>query len=194
MNCSSEYPVTDYTHVRLGVIEKLRNEFNVLVGQSDHTDDLLTTYLSVGVHKAKVIEKHFTLDRNGPFPDDKMSLDPGMMKELVTNVRRLEKDPSILPELIRGREADAIAALSSAEKNITVEEQIIREWAFHSVVTNSAGLKKGEKLTLNNVRPARPGWGIPAKYLDERHSAELLGRPVNKDIPPNEVVYWRDIA
>jgi sialic acid synthase SpsE len=89
---------------------------------------------------------------------------------------------------------NAMQALSSAEKNITIEEQAIREWAFHSVVTNSAGLKKGEKLTLSNVRPARPGWGIPAKYLDERHSKELLGRPVNKDVAPNQVLYWRDIA
>lgn len=193
MNCTSEYPIRDYSHVRLGLIPRLSHEFNVLVGHSDHTTDALTTYLAVGVHGARVIEKHFTLDREGDFPDDFMSLDPKMMKELVENVRRLEKDPSILPELIKGREVEALAALSSAEKTISVEEQAIREWAFHSVVSNRE-LKEGEALTLENVRPARPGWGIPAKYLDERYSKELLGRKVNKMIPENQVIYWRDIT
>lgn len=193
MNCSSEYPIRDYSHVRLGLIPRLANEFNVLAGHSDHTTDMLTTYLAVGIHGARVIEKHFTLDRNGTFPDDFMSLDPAMMRELVDNVRRLEKDPSILPELIKGREMDAMMALSSAEKTISVEEQAIREWAFHSVVSNKE-LSEGDVITLENVRPARPGWGIPAKYLDERYSSELLGKKLNKTIPQNQVIYWRDIA
>jgi len=193
MNCSSEYPIRDYSHVRLGLIPRLAHKFNVMTGHSDHTTDMLTTYLAVGIHGAKVIEKHFTLDRNGTFPDDFMSLDPAMMRELVDNVRKLEKDPSILPELIRGREMDAMLALSSAEKTITVEEQAIREWAFHSVVSNRE-LGLDEAITLENVRPARPGWGIPAKYLDERYSQELLGKKVNKAIPANKVIYWRDIA
>ncbi len=192
MNCTSEYPIKDYSHTRLDLIRQLRERFGVMVGQSDHTTDTLTTYLAVA-QGAKVIEKHFTLDRQGEFPDDFMSLDPAMMRELVDTVRRLEKDPSILPELIAGREQDAAAALAPAEKTVTPEEADIRSWAFHSVVSDKE-LAAGETITLENVRPARPGWGIPAKYLDKKYSAELLGRKILQATPKNTVIKWEDLA
>ncbi len=173
MNCTSEYPVKDYSHVRLGLIPVLREKFGMMVGQSDHTTEIYTSIAAVALG-AKLIEKHFTLDRNGPFPDDFMSLNPVMMKELIDGIRKVE------------------AALSGKEKNIFPEEDEIRSWAFHSVVSN-ADLKSGDVITLENVRPARPGWGIPAKYLDEKYSAKLLGRKVNKDIPKNTIIKWEDI-
>lgn len=173
MNCTSEYPVKDYSHVRLGLIPILEEKFGVLIGQSDHTTEIYTSIAAVALG-AKVIEKHFTLDRKGPFPDDFMSLDPAMMKELVDNIRKIEQ------------------ALKGKEKHVLPEEQEIRSWAFHSVVSDT-DLKKGNTLTLENVRPARPGWGIPAKYLDQKYSKELLGRKVAKDIPKNTVIKWEDL-
>lgn len=173
MNCTSEYPIRDYSHVRLGLIPVLREKFGVMVGQSDHTTDIFTSIAAVALG-AKVIEKHFTLDRNGPFPDDFMSLDPAMMKELVDNIRKIEQ------------------TLACKEKNIFPEEQETRSWAFHSVVS-SVDLKKGDFITLDNARPARPGWGIPAKYLDCRYSEELIGRKTNKDISKNTVIQWDDL-
>lgn len=174
MNCTSEYPVRDYSTIRLGLIPKLREKFGVLVGQSDHTTDSYTSYAAV-VLGAKIIEKHFTLDRAGSFPDDFMSLDPKMIRELVEGVRKIE------------------AAIKVSEKTITSEEEKIRSWAFHSVVSNT-DLKKGDAITLENVRPARPGWGIPAKYLDKKYSRELLGKKVKKDIPKNTIIKWEDIV
>lgn len=173
MNCTSEYPVTNYSSVRLGLIPKLREKFRILVGQSDHTTDAYTTYSAVTLG-AKIIEKHFTLDRGGSFPDDSMSLDPKMLSELVRGVRKIE------------------AALKDDKKMITPEEAGIRSWAFHSIVTNKDA-KKGEKITLENVRTARPGSGIPAKYLDKRYSSLLLGKRINKNIPKNNVLHWEDI-
>ncbi len=193
MNCTSEYPITDYSHTRLQLIETLRNEFGVQVGQSDHTTDMLTTYLAVAKFGTTVIEKHFTLDRAGEFPDDFMSLDPKMMRELVDNVRKLEKDPSILPQLIAGRAQDAEAASAPAQKTITKEEAEIRSWAYHSVVSDK-DLQAGEEIMLQNVRPARPGWGIPAKYLDQKYSAQLLGKKTTKAIPRNTILQWEDLA
>lgn len=192
MNCTSEYPVKDYSHMRLGLISRLRQEFHVWTGHSDHSLDALTSYIAVAFQGARVIEKHFTLDRNGTFPDDFMSQDPVMMTELVANVRKLEKDPEYITALIRGREIDALKTLSVSEKIVTAEEQVVRQWAFHSVVTNTE-LKAGDTLSLASVRPARPGWGIPAKYLDSRYAPELLGRKVNKAIAANQVVYWHDL-
>lgn len=174
MNCTSEYPVRDYSHVRLGLIPVLQKKFGVHVGQSDHTDDGFTTYAAVTLG-ARVIEKHFTLDRNGSFPDDFMSLDPGMFRGVVDGVRKIE------------------SAMSSAEKNVTVEEEKIRSWAFASVVSN-IDLKRGDSITTDVVRPARPGSGIPAKYLDELYSHELIGRRLAKDIPKNTVLKWEDVV
>lgn len=173
MNCTSEYPINDYSHVRLGLIPELRKRFDTFVGHSDHTIDVYTSFAAV-VLGAKIIENHFTLDRNGPFPDDVMSLDPAMMKDLVDGIRKIEQ------------------ALKGNEKNVLPEEQEIRSWAFHSVVSN-ADLNKGDEITLENVRPARPGWGIPAKYLDEKYSKELIGRRANKDILKNTIIKWEDL-
>src|SRR3989344_3735284 len=175
MNCTSEYPIKDYTHVRLALIPKLKRKFGVWVGQSDHTTDNYTGFASVALG-APVIEKHFTLDRAGTFPDDFMSLDPRMMRSCVDGIRQVEQ------------------AMQIREKTVLPEEAEIRSWAFHSVVTN-AELKAGTALTLQNVRPARPGWGIPAKYLDESYaSKKLLDRKVNKNISANTVVKWEDLA
>lgn len=173
MNCTSEYPIKDYSHVRLGLIPVLREKFGVMIGQSDHTAEIYTSIAAVALG-AKVIEKHFTLDRSGPFPDDFMSLDPAMMRELVDGIRKVEQ------------------AIAGKEKNIFPEEQEIRSWAFHSVVSD-ADLKQGDAITLENVRSARPGWGIPAKYLDRKYFKELIGRKINKDIPRNTVIKWEDL-
>jgi N-acetylneuraminate synthase len=173
MNCTSEYPIKDYSHARLGLIPKLREKFGVLVGQSDHTTDGYTSFAAVALG-AKVIEKHFTLDRAGKFPDDAFSLEPAMLKELVDGIRKIDQ------------------ALKISEKTLTEEEKEIRSWAFHSVVSNQ-DLKKGETITLENARPARPGWGIPAKYLDQKYSKELIGRKLKKDIAKNQIIKWEDL-
>ena len=174
MNCTSEYPIKDYSNARLGLISKLREKFGVLVGQSDHTTDSYTAFAAAALG-AKVVEKHFTLDRNGSFPDDSMSFDPRMMKELVSGIRKIEE------------------AVKVSDKIVTAEEKEIRSWAFHSVVAN-ADLRAGDALTLDNVRTARPGWGIPAKYLDKNYSAEILGRRFNKNISKNTLIRWEDLS
>lgn len=173
MNCTSEYPIRDYSHARLRLIKVLREKFGVLVGQSDHTTEIDTSIAAVALG-AKVIEKHFTLDRNGPFPDDFMSLEPAEMKRLTDSIRKIEQ------------------ALNNREKNVFAEEQEIRSWAFHSIVSNTE-LKRGTPITPENVRPARPGWGIPAKYLDQKYFAVVIGKKVNRDIQKNVVIKWTDI-
>ena len=173
MNCTSEYPIKDYANVRLGVIAKLREKFGVLVGQSDHTKDSYTVFAAVALG-AKVIEKHFTLDRNGGFPDDFMSFDPPMMKELVSGIRKIEE------------------AVKVSDKMVTAEEKETRSWAFHSVVAN-ADLRAGDVLRLDSVKTARPGWGIPAKYLDKNYFTEILGKRFNKNINKNTLIRWEDL-
>jgi len=172
MNCTSEYPPNDYTHANLGLIQKLQKEFRVWVGQSDHTLDNYTAFAAV-VLGTKVIEKHFTLDRRQKGPDHAIYLESQMLKDLVGGIRKIE------------------VALGD-EKQISKEEQVVRNWAAHSVVAGR-DIKKGEKLTLQNLMPKRPGSGIPAKFLDKKYSSKLLVKKARCDLPKNTILKWNDI-
>ena len=172
-NCTSEYPPNDYSHANLGVIQRIEEELGVWGGQSDHTKDAYTAFAAVALG-AKVSEKHFTLDRNQKGPDHGISLEPHMMKEMVEGIRKIE--------VALGR-----------ERSVSKEEQVVRDWAYHSVIANH-DIKAGEVFTLDNLIPKRPGSGIPAKYLDKRYSEKLLGKKAKHDMPENTIVQWDDIA
>ena len=172
MNCTSEYP-PKYEHINLGLIPKMREEFGVLTGQSDHTMDNYTAYAAIALG-AKAVEKHFTLSRKQKGPDHFISLEPPMLKDLVSGIRKIE------------------AALENG-KIISKEEHVVRDWAFHSVVADR-NIKAGEKITLDNVRPARPGRGIPAKYLDPLYSGKIIGKTVKRNLPKSAILQWSDLA
>lgn len=172
-NCTSEYPPNNYSHANLGLIRKLQDKFGVIVGQSDHTMDNYTAFASVALG-AKVIEKHFTLSRKQRGPDHFIALEPAMLKELVDGVRKIE------------------VALGD-KKTISKEEQVVRDWAFHSVVA-SRDIKKGEIFSLENLMPKRPGSGIEAKYLDKKYSKKLLGKTAKRNLPKNTILTWNDCA
>ena len=172
-NCTSEYPPNNYSHANLGLIKRLRDEFSVIVGQSDHTMDNYTAYAAVALG-AKVIEKHFTLSRKQRGPDHFIALEPAMLKELVDGIRKVE------------------VSLGD-QKTISKEEQVVRDWAFHSVVV-SRDIKKGEILSLKNLIPKRPGSGIEAKFLDKNFSDKLLGKKAKRNLPKNTILTWSDCA
>ena len=181
MNCTSEYPPNDYSHLNLGLLGKLKEEFGVWVGQSDHAHENYVALAAAAVAQgARLIEKHFTLSRKQTGPDHFIALEPAMLKELVAGVRATEM------------------ALGKT-KSISKAEQVVRDWAFHSVIVNRA-VKKGEAVSESNVRPARPGpsynnWnGIPAKYLDERYQRQLLGKTFKKDFPQHYRLRWEDLV
>jgi len=171
MNCTSGYP-PEYTSLHLQTIEKLRNEFDVWVGQSDHSMDNYSCFAAVALG-ARVVEKHFTLSRNQDGPDHKISLEPEMLKDLVDGIRKIEKAMSL-------------------PKEIFAEEKLVRSWAFHSVVS-IRDIKAGEILTLENLIPKRPGSGIPAKYLDKKYSGKLLGKKAKKDLLKDTILQWEDV-
>ena len=172
MNCTSEYPPNNYSHANLGLIPKMQKEFNVRVGQSDHTMDNYTAYAAVALG-AGAIEKHFTLSRKQKGPDHFISLEPHMLKDLVNGVRKIE------------------VAIGD-KKTISKDERVVRDWAFHSVVADS-NIKKGENVSLQNVRPARPGRGIPAKYLDKIYSSKLFSKKTKRNLSKNTILQWEDL-
>ena len=165
MNCTSAYPPR-YDQVNLGVIRRLQKRFGVIVGHSDHTPDIWTALGAVAMG-AKVIEKHFTLNRSLKGPDYHISLEPQEFRTMVQAIRKLE-------------------AASGSDKRIYPEEEPVRRWAHHSVVS-LCDIPARSVVTPEVVGVKRPGWGIPAKYL-----GEIYGRVAKRDIPANSLLHWED--
>ena len=181
MHCVSEYPTKDYAHVNLGLIPRMKEEFGVLVGWSDQAPENHMAFAAASLG-ANAIEKHFTLDHNQKGPDHFIALEPQDLKDLVEGVRRIE------------------VALGS-EKRISPEEQVVRDWAFHSA-TRVRDIKKGEEFTLENLLERRPRTmiidgvkkeGIPSKYLDRRYAGKLLDKRARRDISKDSVLLWDDV-
>jgi N-acetylneuraminate synthase len=166
-HCTSAYPPS-YDQLNLRFIPKLRELAGVPVGYSDHTPEG-TSALGAVVLGAVVVEKHLTLDRRLRGPDWHVSLEPDELRELVRAIRNLE------------------AALG-AEKQIYAEEQVVREWAHHSVATVRS-VAAGAALEAADVAVKRPGWGIPAKHLEE-----VVGRVAARDLPADAVLQWDDLS
>lgn len=181
MHCVSEYPTKDYAHVNLGLIEKMKKEFDVIVGWSDQAPENHMALAAVALG-AQVVEKHFTLDRTQKGPDHFIALEPNMLEDLVTGIRRIE--------VARG-----------SEKKISPEEQVVRDWAYHTATTFT-DIKKGETFTLQNLIERRPRTmvingvkkeGIPSKYMDKKYEGKLLGKTASRDIPKDTMLTWEDV-
>lgn len=167
MHCTSTYPAK-YEDLNLNVIEKLRNELNIPIGLSDHSSGIYTSLAAI-VLGACVIEKHFTVDKTLPGPDQKASITPKELKELVKGIRAIEQ------------------ALGS-EKIVTKEESDIQKMARESVVS-LVDIPKGTVIKKYMVWVKRPGIGIPAKYLNE-----VIGKQAAQNIKFNEVIKWEDLG
>jgi len=166
MNCISEYP-PDYRHINLNLIKKMKRAFHVPVGQSDHTPDIYTALASVACG-AKIIEKHFTLNKKQRGADHFFSLEPPELQMLVDGVRKIEKS-------------------LGDKKKIWPQEKTVREWATHSIVA-AENLAKDAIITETNIIIKRPGTGIPAANLKD-----IIGKRVKRPIPKNSLIKWEDI-
>ncbi|MDH4618262.1 N-acetylneuraminate synthase [Brevibacillus sp. AY1] len=162
LHCTTEYPAP-FEEVNLRVLETLEKAFRLPVGLSDHTDGITIPIAAVACG-AKVIEKHFTLDRTLPGPDHRASIEPNELKQMVNSLRLVEKALGCSNKL----------PASSELKN----RQIVRK----SIVAIKP-IKIGELFTKENISAKRPGNGIsPMQYWD------LLGTPASRDYEEDEVI------
>lgn len=166
MNCTSEYPAR-HADVNLGVIREMERRYDLVVGHSDHTPDLATCIAAVAMG-AKLLEKHFILDKRQPGPDQSVSIDGRDLYELVQSVRRVEE------------------ALGST-KAVHEREQPIRAWAHRSVVS-LVDIPQGKRIVEGMVWTKRPGGGVPARQLEE-----VLGRVAAVDIPKDRLIHWEHL-
>lgn len=152
LHCVSGYPApaSDYN---LRTIPDMIRKFGLVTGLSDHTIDNTTAIASVALG-ASIIEKHFTLNRNGGGPDDSFSLEPGELMALCNDSKTAW---SSLGKIDYGRK-------SSEEGNA----------AFRRSLYFIEDLNAGETVTREVIRSVRPGYGLPPKMLDEVIGKKLL--------------------
>jgi N,N'-diacetyllegionaminate synthase len=154
LHCNTEYP-TPYHDVHLRAMQTIGHAFNVRVGYSDHTMGIEVPIAAVALG-ATVIEKHFTLDRTLPGPDQKASLEPDELSAMVAAIRNIEQ------------------ALGTPEKRVTDSERVNRAIARKSIYA-SQPINVGEAFTESNLTTKRPDLGVPADRWPE-----LIGKTARK--------------
>ena len=168
--CTSSYPCNPKIS-DIGVIKQYQNKFKLITGLSDHTDSIYTSIGAIALN-AKIIEKHFTLNKKQKGPDHASSLEPHELKDLVQG-------------------CNAVFDARGASKKIHTEEKEIIKWARESVVTTK-DIKIVEFFTDYNIsvkRPAPNKSEIPAdKYFN------LINKKKSKvNIKKNLKLKWSQI-
>ena len=159
LKCTSAYPAPR-NEINLKTIKALEEVFNVTVGFSDHTLGISAPIAAVSLG-ARIIEKHFILDKNIDSPDKEFSLTPKDFKEMVKAVREVEEmigEVSFKPK--KGR-------------NFARSLYVVKD------------IKKGEKFTKENIKAIRPGLGLHPKYLPQ-----ILGKKACRDFERGEALEW----
>jgi len=162
LHCNTEYP-TPYEDVNLNAMITIKEAFKINVGYSDHTLGIEVPIAAVALG-ATVIEKHFTLDKNMPGPDNKASLTPDELYKMIKAIRNIEK------------------ALGQGIKKASHSEMKNKPIARKSIVARKK-IKKGDFFTLANMTVKRPGTGINPMEWDK-----ILGMVAKKDFNEDELI------
>lgn len=167
LRCVSGYPAPpeDYN---LRTIPNMIERFGLVTGLSDHTLDNTTAIASVALG-ACIIEKHFTLNRNGGGPDDSFSLEPAELVALCQGVKI------------------AWSALGTVDYGCKSSEQ--GNVKFRRSLYFVKDMKAGDVITENCVRSVRPGFGLHPKYL-----MKILGSRVITNVVANSPVKFEYIS
>jgi N-acetylneuraminate synthase/pseudaminic acid synthase len=163
LKCVSSYP-TPYEAVNLNVIPTLARTYDCLTGISDHT---MGTIVSAGAIPlgAKMVEKHLTLRRSDGGPDSAFSMEPEEFKEMVSQIRILEK------------------ALGSSEYVLTDTQKLEHKGSRSLFVVKD--IQAGEALTPENIRSIRPGNGLHTMYYED-----VLGRRAKQFLKKGTPLAW----
>lgn len=154
-------------------VKYLENIFDCPCGLSDHSENPVILPVAMTALGGKIIEKHFTLDRNLPGPDHKFAIEPSELKNLVRAVRFTE------------------AALRFRSNRILETEKEFVEVSKRAIQAIRA-IKKGERLTKSNIGILRPGKGL-GKGLEPKYYDLILQKKVNKNITEGEGIQWKDL-
>lgn len=159
LKCTSSYPAP-IDEANMAMIPEFKERFGVIPGLSDHTLGSTVPIVATTLG-AKIIEKHFILDKSVGGPDASFSLDEQEFTDMVTAVREAEK------------------AVGEVDFNLTEKQLKGKDFSRSLYVVKD--IKKGEVITEENVRSIRPGFGLHPKYL-----TELLGKVAKQDLEKGE--------
>jgi sialic acid synthase SpsE len=154
--CTSQYPAP-YDEVNLKAMDSLRQRYNLPVGLSDHTPGIEIAVAAVALG-ARIIEKHFTLDRDLPGVDHQASIEPRELATLTTAIRNVEK------------------AMGDGVKTPSPSEQENAPAMKRSLMA-AKPIKAGTTLVEDDITAKRPGTGMPPSKLDS-----LIGKRLKVDM------------
>lgn len=154
LKCTSAYPAT-LEDANLNTIPDLANKFGVISGFSDHTIGNTAPIVAVTLG-AKVIEKHFIIDKSIGGADSDFSMDAKDFKNMIEKIRDTEK------------------LLGVVDYSMTSKKEKNRRFCRSLYI--SKDIKKGELFTNDNIKSVRPGYGLHPKYLNN-----ILGEKAKKD-------------
>jgi N,N'-diacetyllegionaminate synthase len=166
LHCTTDYP-TPFKDVNLNAMLQIKKELKVEIGYSDHTLGIEVPIAAVAMG-AKIIEKHFTLDKNLPGPDHKASLEPNELVEMVKSIRNIE------------------LALGEFDKKPTKQElknMLVGRKSIHA----SKNLKKGSIIKAEDIIMKRPGTGISPMLMND-----VIGKKLNKNKEEDKLLSWED--
>lgn len=167
LHCVSNYPCSDAS-LNLRAMQNVGIGLATPFGFSDHSEGYLAATASVAMG-AKVVEKHFTLDKTLPGPDHNASSDPDEFATLVRNIRRIEK------------------MLGNPRKACQPEERQMAAVSRKSLVLRRS-LSVGDKLKIEDLELKRPGTGIGAKSIPQ-----VIGRLACKELKAGLQLGWSDL-
>jgi len=163
LHCVSSYPAP-LEDCNLATIIDMADRFGLVTGLSDHTLGSVAAISSVALG-ASIVEKHFTLDRNGGGPDDSFSIEPDELVELCSSLRS--------------------AWLSIGAPDYKLKAGEIENIKFRRSLYAVKPILQGELITSENVKSIRPGYGIAPKHLDS-----IIGKAALQNISRGQAISW----
>lgn len=167
LHCVSNYPCR-YNSLNLSVMPELSKEFETPIGFSDHSIGSIGAQMAVSLG-AKVIEKHFTLDKNMPGPDHKASSTPDEFAQYIADIRLAE---TILGQPVKALQEEEREMYSVSRKSIVASQDII----------------EGTILTQEMLTMKRPGTGLNGSDF-----YNLIGKTVTSSLSKDELISWDHI-
>jgi sialic acid synthase SpsE len=169
LHCTNLYPMPPKLARLEGIRELMKFYPDAVAGYSDHAEGNLVSYAALGIGAA-IIERHFVESLEDSGPDVSASVDPRLLKELISS-------------------STVIGSARGGSKYRSAEEEVTYNFARSSVISTRL-IKAGDVFSWDNTWATRPGTGeIPVDMINS-----VIGKRSQKNLPANEQIKWADLC
>jgi sialic acid synthase SpsE len=172
LQCTGSYPAPLHT-INAKAIVTMKKKFNLPVGLSDHSADPIIAPMVATALGANVIEKHITLSRDLPGPDQKMAITPTELNVMVKKIKEVE------------------VVLGTGIKKVHNEEKYVKKFARRSVYTIN-NITQGEKFSKKNIAVLRSG--EIKGYIEPDDYEKIIGKTSKRNIKINQAIKKADCS